>query len=61
VLWFPPVILATQEAEIRRISAQSQSRQKIRETLISTNKLGIWWDAPVIPAMQETIDKKIKG
>jgi hypothetical protein len=28
-----PVILATQEAEIRRISVQSQPRQIVRETL----------------------------
>jgi hypothetical protein len=28
-----PVILATQEAEIRRITVQSQPRQTVRETL----------------------------
>jgi hypothetical protein len=28
-----PVILATQEAEIRRIAVQSQSRQTVHETL----------------------------
>jgi hypothetical protein len=28
-----PVILATQEAEIRRIAVQSQPRQIVRETL----------------------------
>jgi hypothetical protein len=31
--WFMPAILATQEAEIRRISVQSQLRQTVRETL----------------------------
>jgi hypothetical protein len=32
-LWLPPVILATQEAEIRRIVVQDSSRQVIVETL----------------------------
>jgi hypothetical protein len=31
------VILATQEAEIRRIAAQSQSREIVRETLFLKN------------------------
>jgi hypothetical protein len=31
--WLTPVILATQEAEIRRILVQSQPRQVLRETL----------------------------
>jgi hypothetical protein len=31
--WLMPVILATQEAEIRRITAQSQLRQIVCETL----------------------------
>jgi hypothetical protein len=31
--WFTPVILATQEAEIKRIAVQSQPRQIVRETL----------------------------
>jgi hypothetical protein len=31
--WFTPIILATQEAEIRRITVQSQPGQIVRETL----------------------------
>jgi hypothetical protein len=31
--WLTPVILATQETEIRRIAIQSQSRQIVQETL----------------------------
>jgi hypothetical protein len=31
--WLTPIILATQETEIRRISVQSQPKQIVRETL----------------------------
>jgi hypothetical protein len=31
--WFIPIILATQEAEIRRIAIQSQPRQVVHKTL----------------------------
>jgi hypothetical protein len=31
--WVTPVILATQEAEIRRIAVRSQPRQRVHETL----------------------------
>jgi hypothetical protein len=33
VLWLTPVILTTQEAEIRRIMVRSQSGQTVHETL----------------------------
>jgi hypothetical protein len=36
-----PVNPATQEVEVRRLTVQSQSRQKVSETLISTNKLDV--------------------
>jgi hypothetical protein len=36
-----PVILATQEAEIRRTEVQDQLRQKASKTCISTNKPGV--------------------
>jgi hypothetical protein len=35
--WLTPVILATQEAEIRRFVVQSQPRQIIHETLSQRN------------------------
>jgi hypothetical protein len=38
---YVPVILATREAEIRRIVVQSQPRQIVRETL--SQKKG-WWN-----------------
>jgi hypothetical protein len=35
--WLMPVILATQEAEIRRTATRSQLRQTVRETLMRKN------------------------
>jgi hypothetical protein len=37
--WLTPVILATQEAEIRRITVRSQPRQIVLETLSQKNPL----------------------
>jgi hypothetical protein len=39
--WLTPVILATQEAEIRGISVQSQSRQIVHGTLFQKKKKSI--------------------
>jgi hypothetical protein len=47
--WLRPVILATQEAEIRRIVVQSQSGQIVWENLSQKNpsqKKG-WWSGSI--------------
>jgi hypothetical protein len=44
--WLTPVILAIQEAEIRRITVQNQSRQTVPNTLTSKKKKITkkgWW------------------
>jgi hypothetical protein len=51
VQWLVPVIPATWEAEIKTIS-QDLSREKVRETFISTYNPGMAV-TPVIPAMWE--------
>jgi hypothetical protein len=38
--WLIPVIPATREAEIRRITVQGQPRQKVSNIVMSTNNLG---------------------
>jgi hypothetical protein len=45
VQWLTPVILATQEAEIRRIEVRSQPGEIVRETLSqkSLTKYKCWW------------------
>jgi hypothetical protein len=37
VLWFKPVILATQEEGIRKTEVRDQSKQKSSQALISNN------------------------
>jgi hypothetical protein len=39
--WLTPIILVTQEAEIRRIEVRSQPEQFVREILSQTKK--DWW------------------
>jgi hypothetical protein len=56
--WLTPVVLTTQEPEIRRIIVCSQPRQKVCKTPpISTNKKLIQWHSPVILAIQESTNK----
>jgi hypothetical protein len=52
VQWFTPVILATWEAEIRRIMVRDWSRQKVSKT---SSQLLSWapWNMPMITAMWE--------
>jgi hypothetical protein len=59
-----PVILATQEAEIRRITVQSQSRQIEGETLSEKNhhKIGLveWLKVKALSSNSSTAKKKKK-
>jgi hypothetical protein len=49
VLWLPPEIPATQEAEMGKITVQGQPVQKVQETPMSTNKLGVMAGTVILP------------
>jgi hypothetical protein len=51
--WLTPVILATWEAEIRRIMVRGQPRQKVGKTPSQPIKSWEQGHMPVIPAMQK--------
>jgi hypothetical protein len=55
---FKLIVQVTQEAEIRKITVQSQPRQKVCETPISIN---IWaqWYTSVISAIRRSKNKSI--
>jgi hypothetical protein len=57
-----PVILATQEAEIRRIAIQSQPRQIVGKTLSRKpyNKKLNWWSGSKGPKFKPSTTKKKK-
>jgi hypothetical protein len=59
-----PTILANQEAEIRRVTLQSQSRQIVHETLYEKNSLKIgmveWLKAKALRSSPGTASKKKK-
>jgi hypothetical protein len=57
--WLTPAILATQEAEIRRIAVPSQPVQKVSEILISTNKTGVVVHISVVSAIHKAMGRKI--
>jgi hypothetical protein len=63
--WLTPIILATQEAEIRRIVVQSQPRQTVRETYLEKlfTKIGLveWLKVKALSSSTSTTKKnKIK-
>jgi hypothetical protein len=49
--WLMPIILIIPEADIRRISVQSQSTKKFLKPHL--NKSWVRWHTPVIPATLE--------
>jgi hypothetical protein len=56
--WFRPGILATQQAEIRRIRVPVQPVQDISETQSQATRQG-WWYMPFFPATSEATDMRI--
>jgi hypothetical protein len=56
--WLTPVILATQEAEIRRISVQGQTGQIIHETYLKETAGGVAQDQ--IPVLEKKKKVTIK-
>jgi hypothetical protein len=62
--WLTPVILATQEAEIRRITVRSQPWQAVRKTLYRKKKRGGgWWSGSrdIGPVFKPQYRKKKKS
>jgi hypothetical protein len=62
--WLTPIILATQEVEIRRIAVQSQPGQRVRETLFQkpiSQKIGLveWLKVNALSSSPRTTNKKI--
>jgi hypothetical protein len=62
--WLKPIILAIQEAEIRRIMVQSQPRQIVPETLSISQKPiteKAWWSGSRCrPRVQTLVPRKKK-
>jgi hypothetical protein len=60
-----PIILATQRAEIRRITVQSQPRQIVCKTLsqktLHENRAGEWLKVKAMTSSLSTRKKKIKN
>jgi hypothetical protein len=55
--WLPPIILATQEADIRRITVQSQPRQIVHETPSQKKKKDWWSGSRYRPWVQTLVPK----
>jgi hypothetical protein len=59
--WLTPVILATQEAEVRRIMVQSHPRQIVRKTpsrIFPSHKMGQWSSLRENPEFKPQYHKK---
>jgi hypothetical protein len=63
--WLTPVILATQEAEIKRIKVQSQSRQRVHETYLEKthHKKGLveWLKVKTLSSSPNTTHRQKKS